>query len=331
MKLAKFTTAAYGGGLLVGLGLILGYGAIEVSSTPTFCGSCHVMEPYFASWQDSSHESVACVECHIPPGLTAEFRKKYEALSMVASYFTGTYGTNPWAEVEDSACLECHERRLLASAEVFGDVIFDHRPHLTELRRGKRLRCTSCHSQIVQGSHIAVTRTTCILCHFKNQPPGTGTAECKLCHQTPDKVIEAGGLAFDHGDVSRFGMRCESCHEPPSRRAGGVPRERCVTCHNDPERLAAFDQGDYLHTTHVSDHKVECTHCHLEIEHVPPRHLEAAQTGCDACHGAGHSAQRDLYAGIGGKGADARRDVSVGRALRRLPSRSRRRQDEPRR
>ena len=47
------------------------------------------------------HNEIACVDCHIPPGVTAELEKKYQAIAMVARYFTGTYGTRPWAEVED--------------------------------------------------------------------------------------------------------------------------------------------------------------------------------------------------------------------------------------
>lgn len=308
-KIGRFTLAGYAIGLLVGVGLIMAYGAMEMSGKPAFCGSCHVMAPYYESWVTSSHANIKCVDCHIAPGLTAEFEKKYEAMAMVARYFTGTYGTRPWAEIDDAACLECHQRRLLVGREVFGDILFDHGPHLTELRRGKRLRCTSCHSQIVQGSHIAVTQTTCTLCHFKGQAPGEGTARCTLCHQVPDEVVDAGGLAFDHGDVSRFGMQCEACHTPPRPDAGGVPRERCVTCHSDPQRLGEFENVDFLHQTHVTDHKVECTHCHLEIEHVVPRHMEAAQSECAVCHGGGHSPQRDLYAGLAGKGIDPMPDV----------------------
>ncbi|MCP4203195.1 MAG: hypothetical protein GY769_14830 [bacterium] len=309
MKIRAFGATAYVVGLTIGLVVVASYGAMEASGTPAFCGSCHVMDPYYQSWKTSSHADIACVDCHISPGITAELRKKYEALSMVTRYFTGTYGTNPWTEVDDAACLECHERRLLVGRELYGSVIFDHGPHLTELRRGKRLRCTSCHSQIVQGSHITVTGTSCILCHFKNQEPGTGTAECTLCHQTPDHTVDANGLQFDHGDVARFGMACESCHTPAAASSGGVPRERCLTCHNDPERLERYEEGDLLHQTHVTDHKVECTNCHLEIEHVAPRHMEAVRTECEACHGGGHSPQRSLYAGIGGKGVPPMPDV----------------------
>jgi len=309
VKLRAVTLVLYAGGLVIGLVLVAIFGAVQVSSTPTFCGSCHIMEPYYESWVDSGHNEIACVDCHIPPGVTAELEKKYQAIAMVARYFTGTYGTRPWAEVEDSACLSCHERRLLVGKEVFGDILFDHRPHLTELRRGKKLRCTSCHSQIVQGSHIEVTASSCILCHFKDQPPGTGTARCESCHQTPEKIVRGGNVEFDHGEVKRFGMQCESCHAAADMNQGGVPKERCVTCHSDPEKLAAYDESDRLHTTHVSDHKVECTHCHLEIQHVIPPHQAKTAASCDSCHRKGHSFQLELYSGTGGRGVEPMPDT----------------------
>ncbi len=290
--------------LLPGLA-VLTFAAFEVSSQPRFCGSCHVMAPYYDSWKSSSHNDVACVECHIPPGITSEFRKKYEALSMVVRYFTGTYSTNPWAQVDDQSCLRsgCHETRVLLGREVYQGVLFDHQPHLEEMRRDKRLRCTSCHSQIVQGSHIAVTPTTCFLCHFKDVAPNTATARCTLCHAVPEQTIATTGLAFDHGEVKRLGMKCMDCHEGVVRGAGEVPRERCFTCHNDATRLKRYGETELLHRTHVTDHKVECLHCHIEIRHGIPEREAALATGCETCHSAaaGHSAVRDLYRGIGAK------------------------------
>jgi cytochrome c nitrite reductase small subunit len=281
------------------------YLSVEVTSQPRFCGSCHIMAPYYKSWLTSGHKQVACVECHIPPGIQSEARKKYEALAMVAKYFTGTYGTNPWTEVDDQSCLRsgCHTKRLLLGREVYNGVLFDHQPHLTEMRRGKQLRCTSCHSQIVQGSHIAVTATTCFVCHFKNVKPNTGTARCTLCHAVPEKTITTAGLSFDHGDVKRFGMDCMSCHEGVVKGDGEVPRERCFTCHNDAARLGRYADTEYLHRMHVTEHKVECLHCHIEIRHQVPAREEAVSTGCASCHTprAGHSAVRDLYRGIGAK------------------------------
>ncbi|HEY6572302.1 MAG TPA: NapC/NirT family cytochrome c, partial [Candidatus Eisenbacteria bacterium] len=100
---APLRTFGFLGALLFAMGLVFTFTAVEMTSKPTFCGSCHIMAPYYKSWKGSSHGKIACVECHIPPGVTAEIRKKYEAISMVARYFTGTYGTKPWTEISDAA------------------------------------------------------------------------------------------------------------------------------------------------------------------------------------------------------------------------------------
>lgn len=291
--------------IFVPLGLAVAFLGLQTSSQPAFCGTCHIMKPYYESWKTSTHNEVPCVECHIPPGITAELQKKYEALAMVVKYFTGTYGTNPWAEIPDEACLRpgCHEQRLLVGREVFQNVLFDHRPHLVEMRREKKLRCTSCHSQIVQGQHITVTESTCFLCHFKDSKLNEGSARCTLCHEVPEKIIQTAGLFFDHADVQRFGMECTLCHSNVVQGNGDVPQERCFTCHNEPARLARLHDVEMLHRTHVTDHKVDCLNCHLEIQHKAPKELEVIATSCETCHvGGGHSPQRDLYVGIGGKG-----------------------------
>ena len=303
-------------GFVAALALALGFvgmiTAVEVTSRPQFCGSCHVMAPYYESWKQSGHKNVACVECHISPGVTAEIRKKYEALSMVARYFTGTYSQNPWTEVDDAACLRCHERRELVGKVSIHGVPFDHTAHLSDMRRGKKLRCTSCHSQMVQGSHIAVTTSTCILCHFKGQEPGTGTARCTLCHTVPDKTYQLGKVTLNHADVTKFGMDCISCHGKSQGGDGEVPKERCITCHNQASRLEKYDDTMLLHQKHVSDHKVDCVNCHLIIQHVEPvkpetaaARIETAAGSCESCHNAGHSPQLSLYTGTGGKNVPA--------------------------
>jgi hypothetical protein len=200
-------------------------------------------------------------------------------------------------------------KRVLLGRELYqGGVLFDHQPHLAEMRREKQLRCTSCHSQIVQGSHIAVTPTTCFLCHFKDTPANTGTGRCTLCHAVPEKTITTAGLSFNHGDVKRFGMSCMACHQGIVKGDGEVPRERCFTCHNDEERLERYGQTEFLHRMHVTDHKVECLNCHIEISHKIPAREEALSTPCQSCHSgsAGHSPVRDLYRGIGAKGVPPR-------------------------
>jgi hypothetical protein len=302
-----------GAGLFVGFGIIAMLALLQVSSSPLFCGSvCHIMKPYYQSWKHSKHNKIACVECHISPGIGAEARKKFEASAMVVKYITATYGTKPWAEVDDAACLRCHERRLLEGRVTFHGVQFDHRPHLTEVRRGLRLRCTSCHSQIVQGTHLTVTTTTCALCHFKGQGLNDGLGACQKCHAIPQTVVTHSGASFDHSQVATSAMPCGSCHAGIVRGAGEVPRERCLQCHNQPDRLAKYGDKVFLHQWHVTKHKVDCQNCHTPIEHGPQpfsphKAMTPAETAgsCGTCHGSGHSPQQDLYSGTGGRGVPA--------------------------
>jgi predicted CXXCH cytochrome family protein len=115
--------------------------------------------------------------------------------------------------------------------------------------------------------------------------------------------VTAAGTPFDHSEVRRLDMDCRSCHAGVVRGDGAVPRERCLTCHNQADRLARYGEKDFLHRMHVSEHKVDCMNCHLTIEHGRPEHAVAPAPGsCASCHGAGHSAQADLYAGTGGRG-----------------------------
>ena len=145
----------------------------EFTSRPKFCTTCHYMQSFYDSWATSSHKDVKCVTCHYEPGFKSALETKTVGLVHLVTYLTEFYKrSKPTAEVSDASCLRsgCHEKRLLSGKEKFKRVYFDHEPHLTELRRGKRLRCTSCHSQMVMGDHMKVTESSCFLCHFKAGP-----------------------------------------------------------------------------------------------------------------------------------------------------------------
>jgi nitrate/TMAO reductase-like tetraheme cytochrome c subunit len=259
-----------GGAALVGLW--------KVSTSPLLCNSCHIMKPYVAAWKSSKHRNVTCVQCHYPPGFRDTVWVKYQAVSQVVKWATQTYSSKPFAEVEDASCLRsgCHDRRLLDGKVTFKrGIIFDHKPHLGELRRGRQLRCTSCHSQIVVGTHIEVTESTCFLCHFKGMKTGralTPIAGCTGCHQAPKGDIVVGSIRFSHDDVGRRGVACQQCHLNVVEGEGAAPRERCFTCHNQPEKLVHYTDIPFVHDFHVAKHNIECARCHTPIMHkLPPR------------------------------------------------------------
>lgn len=275
------------------------------TSRPEFCRSCHIMEPYYVSWHESSHKDVSCVKCHFPPGAGEKIRGKMLGLVQLAKYVTGSAGPRPAAEIPDASCLRsgCHETRLLSGRIDFDGIPFDHRPHLEELRRGKQLRCTSCHSQIVQGSHMTVTKSTCYLCHFKDTPFNEGLGACNRCHQIPEKDFElGGGTKFNHNLAYEKGVDCTNCHGDLIRGKGEVPRERCGVCHNRESDLQRKDDHVFMHQMHVTDHKVDCLACHMEIQHsLDAQRIEHAASNCAACHPGHHGEQVKMLAGTGGK------------------------------
>lgn len=290
--------------ILVSVGTV---GFVEVSSQPGFCNSCHIMEPYYESWATSSHREVTCIECHIPPGVRSEVRQKIQAANMVVRYFTGAYDTRPWAEISDASCTRsgCHSQRLIEGEVDYRGVRFDHAEHLGEVRRGMQLHCTSCHSQIVQGTHIAVTETTCVLCHFKGRDEGRPIAGCTGCHSDPPSVRSPGGLMVDHAEYVRNRVDCLSCHNEVTHGTGDADESRCVSCHNEPERLAEFDDPTLLHQVHVSDRNIACVQCHTSIQHEIVALTGTIELDCEGCHRSVHQDEQRLLAGVGGHGVES--------------------------
>jgi nitrate/TMAO reductase-like tetraheme cytochrome c subunit len=296
-------------GLLLGvfflLLLVMVGAAGWYTSRPEFCNSCHIMEPYYKSWQESSHKDVSCIECHFAPGAGGKLRGKMLGLVQLAKYVTQSAGPRPSAEVPDASCLRsgCHEKRLLSGRVEYHGVHFDHTPHLGELRRGKQLRCTSCHSQIVQGQHMAVTASTCFLCHFKDEPFNEGLASCTRCHQIPEKEFNlGGGVKFTHELAYKNGVDCANCHGDLIRGKGEVPQERCLVCHNRRSDLEKITDHAFMHAKHVAEHAIDCLDCHLRIEHSFDKdRLRHAAGDCAGCHPNHHQEQIKMFQGTGGK------------------------------
>lgn len=301
----------------------------EYSMQPEFCRSCHLMEPYYQAWHSSTHNNVSCVDCHFEPGAKNVLWGKWQASSQAAKFITQTYGSKPHAEVRDSSCMRsgCHERRLLEGRVEWevptarGSTIkirFDHTPHLEGERRGKQLRCVSCHSQIVQGQHLVVTVDTCFLCHMKGYEHGRNEQTlggCRSCHEAPREQIRLATGMFNHSEYLDRGVTCENCHADVVQGDGAVTRQVCWTCHNQEKQIHRFNETAFLHQEHVTDHKVECSSCHVQIEHRlnvtggkpaaasdnKATHPMVEAGSCASCHVNMHGGPAELYRGAGAR------------------------------
>lgn len=286
--------------LFLFLAMIIGAWSVkEITESALFCGNtCHVMRPHYRDWETSSHREVPCVQCHLPPDDQQQFVPSFRALAQVAGYMTRSHKAGDTAEVPDTACLtiDCHSRRLLDGRVRFSsDILFDHSPHLRKLRRGKILRCTTCHSQVAMGQHITVTIDACFICHFKEGPSWEETSDCGLCHTS------IGG-SFGHEPFLARGADCNGCHEMVVRGQGDVPPESCDQCHGESDAGLTATSTEVLHRLHITDQSVDCTRCHAPIRHSKPQAGKADLTECTTCHENRHAGISLLYQGTGARG-----------------------------
>src|SRR5690349_15303756 len=89
--------------------LLANVGLVEATSQSGFCKSCHIMEPYYASWKHGAHKGVECVKCHISPGLDNFVAAKLNGLGQVVDDVLHRTG-KPSASVSHLACTRagCH-------------------------------------------------------------------------------------------------------------------------------------------------------------------------------------------------------------------------------
>ncbi|MCD6535192.1 MAG: NapC/NirT family cytochrome c [Deltaproteobacteria bacterium] len=250
---------------------------LKASASYKFCAMCHNMDTYIQSWKQSSHKDVSCLACHFEPGVWGELKGKWKAQTHLVMKITGTAPPRPHTAISDASCLRegCHsEPELKGNTVNFKGVDFSHDTHLDELRRGKILKCVSCHSQIVQGEHLTVTETTCFNCHFYDKENHPEISDCQTCH-TDSKAkifIDANeNMPFVHKDYVDRGVNCEQCHFGIIYGDGHVMDNVCVQCHSEPHLLEGSYSSEKMHFSHVTAHKVECFRCHSGIEHYIPR------------------------------------------------------------
>ena len=254
--------AIIGGIVFVLLGLVTFYSfKTYVFSSPKRCKACHFMEPYYKKWETSTHNKVPCLKCH-----------DYSPLNAVSGqlrFLVGTYDSRPLTTVPDKNCLQsnCHDKRLIESKAIFTKrgIAFDHKPHFEELRRGVKLHCRSCHSDIVQGEHVAVSKSVCYLCHFKGVTEKQALTGCPSCHSAPTEDIVYKGKPFSHQNALSAGNKCNDCHIRVVDGDGDVSKDKCFFCHI--ERTEAYTDVEFMHEKHVTEKQLDCLFCHDKIHH----------------------------------------------------------------
>lgn len=200
-----------------------GYEAVHYMDSPQFCGKvCHpVMTPTYEMSLDAPHSRIACVECHIGPGVDAFVTAKLSGMRQLAAVAFDTY-----------------ERPI---------------PVPVHRMRGAEQICETCHQsqRVVEDRMIvrhhfdedeAVTRSTNVLLLKMGGTRPDGTAHGIHWHANKAHTVSyvsAGKreqidwiryVAAD-GTEKIFTLDGE---DPAKRPEGELRTMDCVDCHNHP-------------------------------------------------------------------------------------------------
>ncbi|MHB1345096.1 MAG: NapC/NirT family cytochrome c [Thermoleophilia bacterium] len=273
------------------IGLSAVYLPVAMTSTPGFCGNCHLMEEPVELWEDSTHANVNCIKCHVEPGFLKELEHKVLSYKEIYAQFFG-HGEMP-PDVKrptNESCLQCHT--LDREVSPGGDLRIPHREHV-EMRD---LKCADCHFNVVHTRNGVPggppPMDVCYMCHDGVKAPN----ECETCHLTPPSDFKTQAHPEDaidnHGKLARD--RVEDCYRCHSQQSAF-----CENCHSKPPATHSRDTWRYTHSKDVeSDGRGSCEGCHEEdfcnkchkVQHPPnwvTAHPEFAQGGgepCLTCH-----------------------------------------------
>ena len=312
------------------------HGSVHHTAQPEFCNSCHIMEPYYESWKNSQPRRRGLHRVPLRAGLGRDPGGQVQgplAARQVRHAHAGHQalgrGQRPRAACARAATpCACSRARSSSAASRF-----DHRQHLLESRRGRRLRCTTCHSQIVQGEHVVGDRVG--LLHVplhagrRRRDPRGDRRLPDLPRSAARRRSRSPGAPSITRDYVARGVDCRECHDPVVEGDGRVRKERCHSCHAEVGHIERIGETAFLHEKHVTDHKVECFECHDDIHHglLPLSSPEPAEKeGCGSCHVDPHDAALSIYSGHGrrrgwrtGPAACTRRASSAGPATPAAP------------
>jgi nitrate/TMAO reductase-like tetraheme cytochrome c subunit len=150
-------------GTLFLLFCLFSYFAVELTSTPAFCASCHEMKPAYDTWKLSTHYNVekgkkqaTCRDCHVPPWtkpVHVLWIKAYHGMKDVYKHFTdgeeihtAGYHDNMRFHaphgMDNSSCLACH-------ADIYKKTYDGYDNIHKALRFNSASKCAVCHSGMV--------------------------------------------------------------------------------------------------------------------------------------------------------------------------------------
>ena len=321
------------------LGLSIAFGFIVIviiaafvtahfTSRSSFCHSCHEMDPYYASWQSSTHSAAECRDCHIPPGALPYIETKLGSLREVYVHYFGKADAplGVTRKIPNASCYRCHSAP--PHDPVLPTVTFSHATH-------SKQDCITCHVRVVHQGVKSLNPVTyrdpaamssCLTCHDGkaapntcatcHTPPHEARGDCSGCHSTSGWV-GGSGAPSNHPFAltgSHAGLTCTQCHvdRPGAAKIAGMQLAKadpaCVSCHKDQHggltdcggchTPTSFKNVTFQHPfARTGAHAgLACAKCHVSKPGgttVPGTQFPAADPNCLSCHGDHHKGLTD--------------------------------------
>jgi cytochrome c nitrite reductase small subunit len=150
-------------GVVCGLGSYAAYASRAwsyLSDEPSTCINCHIMAPYYATWNHSSHSRDAtCNDCHVPHENVARkwFFKGMDGMRHAAVFTMRgepqvITANNESAAVIMANCVRCHEQ-LNTEFVNTGDITYH------DVMAGEGKACWDCHRDVPHGGTNSLSST----------------------------------------------------------------------------------------------------------------------------------------------------------------------------
>ncbi|HAA09957.1 MAG: cytochrome c3 [Syntrophomonadaceae bacterium] len=141
--------------IVIGVAVIIGAGTagalLKASENPSFCATCHLVEPYYVSWS----EGVLLDHQHA---------------------------------VEDVTCQECHTRSIPEKAmEGLNFITGNYTLPLEGSQQGDRQFCLECHSEDGDGSSWEEIKLATVFEESNPHDSHHGEQDCNICHNMHEK------------------------------------------------------------------------------------------------------------------------------------------------
>jgi len=143
------------GGIICGLGGYTAYASrfgSYMSDDPAACVNCHIMAPYYASWNHSSHaRNTTCNDCHVPHDNAVRkwwFKgmdgMRHAAIFTMRGESQVIQATDKSATVIMDNCVRCHE-------QLNTEFVKTGRISYHQAKEGDGKACWDCHREVTHG------------------------------------------------------------------------------------------------------------------------------------------------------------------------------------